>query len=358
MKYLQHLSRKAVWSQRLALVFFLLFAITFGLHRFSKIDTPAAMKLFGLAAGGAVTALLLGIAALVNVWQEGFSGGARALRGCIIAVIVLALPVWSLPDLLMKPRLHDVTTDAVSPPAFQKIATLRKPEANPIGYLNTAAEQGKAYPEVLPIAVNRPPAQVYAAVRQAVAAFSWKIVSEEPPAAGRAGIIEATDRTLIFGFTDDVSIRVTGDGGRSRVDARSASRYGGHDLGRNARRLTEFFAEVKTRLAAIDQDEQMKKAVVHREEVANRRGSEAKRRRRDAEEAAARAAPPAPLKITVPDQAAGVMSDGTQAGQTPDAAAQQAPSPSVTGDGQAPTKQPQRASKRKGSGKFWEQFGQ
>ena len=41
-------------------------------------------------------------------------------------------------------------------------------------------------------------------------------------------------RTFILGFVDDISIRVSGNRTQSRIDIRSASRYGTHDLGRNA----------------------------------------------------------------------------------------------------------------------------
>jgi uncharacterized protein (DUF1499 family) len=366
MKYLQHLSRKAVWSQRIALVFFLLFLITFGMHRFSQINTPVAMKLFGLTIGGAVTALLLGLAALAGIWREGYKGATRATIGSLLSVLMLALPLWSLPSLLMRPRIHDITTDVVSPPAFQKITALRQANANPVIYLNAAAEQAKAYPDVQPIVVNRSAAEAFAAVRQAATALSWKVIAEEPPVIGRSGTIEATDRTMIFGFTDDVVVRVTGDQAKSRIDARSSSRYGEHDLGRNAARLRNFFTEVKTRLAAIDLDEQMKKAVHQREEVAKRQGNRKdaskqrdKNRRDVRNEAPLRTGPVAPLQITVPDQAsaAGVMppSDKTQAEATANSAAQPAPSPSEAGDEPKQTRRQRRATRRRDSGNFWEQ---
>ena len=49
------------------------------------------------------------------------------------------------------------------------------------------------------------------------------------PPAGRpakAGTLEATDQTMVMGFTDDIVVRVEGNANRSRIDVRSASRYG------------------------------------------------------------------------------------------------------------------------------------
>jgi uncharacterized protein (DUF1499 family) len=46
-----------------------------------------------------------------------------------------------------------------------------------------------------------------------------------------------------MGFREDISIRVrTADKG-VRIDMRSASRYGRHDFGSNARRIESFLAE-------------------------------------------------------------------------------------------------------------------
>ncbi len=58
------------------------------------------------------------------------------------------------------------------------------------------------------------------------------------------------DRTLIAGFYDDVAIRVSGDDATSRVDIRSASRFGSADLGRNAERIRAIMHEITMRVQA------------------------------------------------------------------------------------------------------------
>ena len=52
-----------------------------------------------------------------------------------------------------------------------------------------------------------------------------------------AGRIEASDSTWIFGFVDDVVVRVRPAPGGSRLDIRSKSRDGKGDLGANAARI-------------------------------------------------------------------------------------------------------------------------
>lgn len=73
----------------------------------------------------------------------------------------------------------------------------------------------------------------------------WFIVDARPPQAGRReGRIEAVSRTPIMGFREDVVVRVRADGEGSRLDVRSASRYGPHDLGGNAARITRLTEEI------------------------------------------------------------------------------------------------------------------
>jgi uncharacterized protein (DUF1499 family) len=73
----------------------------------------------------------------------------------------------------------------------------------------------------------------------------WFIVDARAPQAGRReGRIEAVSRTPIMGFREDVVVRVRADGEGARVDVRSSSRYGPHDLGGNAARITRLLEEI------------------------------------------------------------------------------------------------------------------
>jgi hypothetical protein len=80
--------------------------------------------------------------------------------------------------------------------------------------------------------------------------LKWSVVVEEPPMTGKdaaPGLIEATEQTLLLGFTDDIVIRIEGGPTHAKIDARSASRYGSIDLGQNAARLRRLFAEIRAR---------------------------------------------------------------------------------------------------------------
>ena len=84
-----------------------------------------------------------------------------------------------------------------------------------------------------------------AALETARAMPRWTLMQE---AAG-AGTIRAEARTPVWGFTDDVVIRISlDDKGMTRVDVRSSSRVGRGDLGTNGRRVARFLHALDRRL--------------------------------------------------------------------------------------------------------------
>ncbi|MEQ8230714.1 MAG: DUF1499 domain-containing protein [Gammaproteobacteria bacterium] len=103
------------------------------------------------------------------------------------------------------------------------------------------AQAGDATHHVAPLALppGAPEARwdaVVAAVRDA----GGRIVSE------RDGYLHAVFRTPLFGFADDVELRLDGDA----VHWRSASRVGHSDLGANRRRLEALRGRIKAAVSA------------------------------------------------------------------------------------------------------------
>jgi uncharacterized protein (DUF1499 family) len=260
--YFHHQSRKAKWSWRIALASLLVFAAAFIWHRFFSGPTPTVMRLLGFSIVAAITSFVLAIVALVNIWNEGYSGAMRASAAVFLSLLVLAVPSWGVPKLLTLPRINDITTDVSNPPAYDRIASIRPAKANPIAYNPAFAPlQQAAYPDIKPMELQKPVADVFSLVREAVKALKWKVVDEQAPDDTKAGRIEATDRTRLFGFTDDIVIRVTGSAKSARVDIRSSSRFGRHDFGQNATRIRRFIAEVKERLNQLEQEEKLEQEV-------------------------------------------------------------------------------------------------
>ncbi len=286
MQYFFHESRKAVWSRRLAFLAFLVFAAIFAVHRVGEVPTPLAMNVAGIAIVLSLFSLLLGLVAMVNIWNEGFSGAGKALSGMMLSALVLAGPIWLVPSVLTLPRIYEVTTDPADPPGFQKIAEIRRGMGvNPPGFQRSAYRlQSEAYPDLAPLPLDRPVDAAYGAVRDTVQKLNLSIVSENPPSGAQPGYIEATGRSLIFGFRDDVAIRVSPmPSGSARVDVRASARHGNHDMGRNAERVRTLFSEVKTRLAEIDKNAALAELIARRELRAQRAKAEKERLRLIAE---------------------------------------------------------------------------
>lgn len=244
-------SAPASWSRRTAAFSIQLVLLTAVLHRVSWLTTPMAINLFIFAFALALVALVLGIAAVGQIWRLGRSGSWSAAFGITACLLLFAWPAAYLPMAMHRPAINDITTDTANPPKFQSVAALRGPDANSITYPGAAfaALQSQAYADVRPLVVPRSVVETFEIVGDVVDRLRWKIISEQKPdGRDQPGLIEATDRTLVLGFTDDIVIRVTGSAKEARIDARSASRYGRHDLGRNAERVRRLFKDIWTRL--------------------------------------------------------------------------------------------------------------
>jgi uncharacterized protein (DUF1499 family) len=243
----------AIWSRRLALSSAALILVALVLHRFGRVETPLGIGLVLTGFVGAFIALLSGLAAGVVIWREGVPGAWSAVAGVAISLAIFAWPASVVPLYLRTAPLSDVTTDTEHPPEYAALARDRAKGANSVIYRGGALAdlQEEYYPEIRPMILDRPAEEVFDAVGEAVRRLKWRVVAEEAPQEdGTAGHVEAEDRTLILGFIDDVIVRVESDGGTTRVDVRSLSRYGLHDFGRNASRIKEFYTELRARLEA------------------------------------------------------------------------------------------------------------
>jgi uncharacterized protein (DUF1499 family) len=146
-----------------------------------------------------------------------------------------------------------VSTDTKSPPAFAALAGLRTGTANAPAYPGPrfATSQAEAYPDLRTYTIARGAEEAFDLMLDVLKRqLKMQVVAEEPPRnrQEQPGRIEAIDRTLVLGFYDDVVIRIDGDQSRSRIDVRSASRYGTHDLGQNAQRVRLILKGLQARL--------------------------------------------------------------------------------------------------------------
>lgn len=241
-------STAARWSRRLATFAIPLAILTTALHRFDALDTPIAVLLLNVALGIAILALMLAVLGLMGIWRHGGRGTGNAFMGLAFAAALLAWPAWLLSGVFTKPPLNDIVTDWREPPEFAVIGAERPGEAaSDLSISEQARAQAEAYPEIVPYFFSQPADVVHSAARTLVEQRGWRIAEDTAPDERDPGRIEAVARTLVFGFRDDVVLRITSRGpAQTRVDMRSASRYGEHDLGTNAHRVYSFLSDLQT----------------------------------------------------------------------------------------------------------------
>jgi uncharacterized protein (DUF1499 family) len=247
-------SQTALWSRRLATFAIAVAAISVVLSRAQAVETTAGLAVFGAAVFVACVAVLFALSAAVIIWRTGRRGGAVAFASLILAGLLLAYPAWLAIEAVQLPVINDVSTDLVDPPDFSLSARAQaaRGDFTPSALGNGRSdEQRRAYPDIQPIVLDLEVDDAYQLVLKAVAARGWRIVEQAPPG-GRQGLghIDAIDRTLIMGFPDDITIRIRPLAGQTRIDIRSASRYGRHDFGANARRIMAFSDELQAQLDA------------------------------------------------------------------------------------------------------------
>ncbi|MGQ9426635.1 DUF1499 domain-containing protein [Gilvimarinus sp. F26214L] len=176
--------------------------------------------------------------------------GAMSLASMAFAGGVAAILAWQVPQSYRPPEgtppIHDISTDTENPPPFVDVLPLRADAPNSHVYGDSpdltpqklAELQREAYPDVQPRYFDQSREEVFARALEAVDELGWDLVAQSP----EEGRIEATDTTFWFRFKDDIVIRIREEGDRTRVDARSVSRVGTSDVGKNAQRIREFFA--------------------------------------------------------------------------------------------------------------------
>jgi hypothetical protein len=260
-------SQLAVWARRIALFSLATTLVAIIIVRSGALDIVPALSTL---AGGlmlAVIAILLALGAAMIIWFEGIGGVKETVTALVIGVLLIAYPAYLGVKGYRLPAIYDITTDPIDPPQFDAIARLRPRDANPIAYegLYAAEQQHAAYSDIEPDLTDSPPQEAYNAVMKVITRRKWRVVDARAPqgdlpqianarsAAGpapRDGLIEAIARTPILGFRDDLVVRVRATTDGTRIDVRSASRYGRHDFGTNAARVRKLISDIDDVLAA------------------------------------------------------------------------------------------------------------
>lgn len=192
-----------------------------------------AFYLYGL---GGLLSIVAGVSALVQAARgRGFGRGRTAALLAAMIFIVTASAGGG------GPLTNDFTTDLDDPPEFQNAGSLPPNQGRDLTYdeAKYREEQEKCCADLATVLLPLPPNQAFEKALAAARSMpGWNVEWSDAD----QGQIEATDRTAVFGFVDDIAIRVRGAGDATEIDVRSKSRDGRGDLGANAARIRAYVA--------------------------------------------------------------------------------------------------------------------
>jgi uncharacterized protein (DUF1499 family) len=166
-----------------------------------------------------------------------------ALIGAMLSVLTLSAIVGLALPSMSYPVINDITTDVEDPPRFVKCAEIESNRGRDMSYpVDFAAKQATGYPNLAARTLMLDPGLAMERARTALEALPGTKVIDVDVDGGR---IEAVSISRVFGFVDDVVVRVRPEGKGSRIDMRSKSRDGKGDLGANAARIESFMLALR-----------------------------------------------------------------------------------------------------------------
>lgn len=208
---------------------------------------PLQVSLFYLLGSAIVIGALAVIVSLVGAFLtrriSGAPGFGVALAGVLLGALVGGYPAAQLVKALRVPPIHDITTDTTNPPTFVALEAARRAAPNGLDYagVKVAELQKQGYPDVTTLRSALAPAELFARAAKVAADSGWQVVDSAP----QDGRLEATATTRMFGFKDDVVLRVRMTEKGSELDMRSMSRIGESDVGANAARIRAFMERLR-----------------------------------------------------------------------------------------------------------------
>ena len=193
---------------------------------------PVAFAVIGFGVAGLVYQLAV----------RSHEGAVKAGTASLIGLGLLAPMIFEqIKPSVHFPPIHDITTNTSNPPIFITLDDHRPGAKNTLVYggPEVAALQRKAFPDIKPIQSTKPALDAFSEALRVAKSMGWEIVAQDPDHFR----FEATARTPVYRFVDDVVVTVSSVDGESRIDIRSVSRIGRGDRGVNAMRIRKFIKE-------------------------------------------------------------------------------------------------------------------
>lgn len=222
--------------------------------RTGLLDLGIALPMFPAGVVAALLAILVGLAGIMTTRNA--AGRGKAMTAFVGGLVVVGVIGIMAAPMFMNgaPVIHDITTDTENAPVFVALKEARNAAPNETDYVggDVALAQQQATNDGIANFTNlqtqnytQPGNVVFAAAEKIAASSGWAIAAAIPS----EGRIEATATTRIYGYQDDVVIRIRPTmEGTTELDVRSASRVGGGDLGANAARISVFLSAMDAAL--------------------------------------------------------------------------------------------------------------
>ena len=241
-----HLQRKAINRRRIMYIGFILAllcavaAVGSGLgYRLGLWHFRTGFEILKWSFFVSGATLLMLLACMFFVQTKTRADSMIGITGIIICLVLVYVPYSWKKTLDAYPYIHDISTDTLNPPDFVIVDQLRAADDHSIEYdgLEVAELQAKAYPDIKTLVIDGDIETYLQSAENVLNDMNLDKVSVEI----ESGRIEAVATSFLFGFKDDMVIRMTEtDGAQVTVDVRSKSRVGKSDLGQNAKRIRRF----------------------------------------------------------------------------------------------------------------------
>lgn len=195
----------------------------------------------GIFGTSLLISLVIGLIILFKFVTGNYAQIQYSLLGLLLTLVIIGGVAYLLKQVGDVPRIHDITTSLTDIPQFTKALEQRKASDNSLAYdEKVASQQQTAYPELSTLVTTFSLGDALKKSTELAKQLGWSVHFIDE----KQGIIEATHTSALFGFVDDIIIRIReGDantGNQTHIDLRSASRVGESDLGANAERIKIF----------------------------------------------------------------------------------------------------------------------
>lgn len=240
MRILIRTSKWAIWARRLGSFAVPLTVLPVLLHREQMIGSSDFVIVETVAAAIAALAVFLALGAFGRLWITGDRGWGKAVWGLVFGLVCLLPFGFFGYEAMRYPAVNEVTTDIADP--LPLVSSIR------VVPTSTALQDviSATFPNARTRSYPVDATEMFVIVERLVMQRGWDVRTKRaPPGALGTGQINAI-AVRLFGWRDEVALRIAGTTQGSTIDMRSVPLAGFVDFGENGRRIEEF-------LVALDQ---------------------------------------------------------------------------------------------------------